>query len=445
MRFDLRILGGTVVSSAGQSVIDVGVRNGTIIALGDLSSDSSDQTIDAAGKLVLPGGIDTQVHFREPGPTHKEDIESGSRGAILGGITTFFEMPNTDPTTTTAEALQAKVDSALATSWADFGFFVGASTSNIDELAQLEILPGTPGVKIFMGSSTGTLLVDDPDDLRRVFENTNRRTPLHSEDEARLRARKSLISDAPHPREHPFLRDAEAAVISTKLAIDLSEKTGHPIHILHVSTGDEIPLIADAKARALGTTCEVTPQHLFFCAEDYERLGTRLQMNPPIRSAEHRDRLWEALNAGIFDVFGSDHAPHTLEEKAKPYPESPSGMPGVQTILLILLEFVSQGRLTLEKLVKMLCENPCALYGIDRKGYIRERCDADLVIVDPKSEWTITDSWIQSKCGWTPYDGVHVHNKIEHVFLRGQHVVSDGKLMDRPAAKAVTYSWKGTL
>lgn len=442
MHCDLRILGGVVVHPNGQNQLDIAIRNGKIIALGDLSSATSEETIDANGLHVLPGAIDTQVHFREPGLEHKEDLESGTRCAIMGGVTTIFEMPNTQPATTTQEALEDKLNRAKGRAWCDYAFFVGAGTDNSAELGRLEMLPGTPGVKIFMGSSTGSLLVETDEDLRQVLRNGVRRCPIHAEDEPRLRARKSLLSDHPHPREHPFLRDPEAAKIATERILALSAETGRPVHVLHISTADELPVLASAKQRGLGTTCEVTPQHLTFNAEDYERLGTHLQMNPPIREEHHRKALWEAVRAGLFDVFGSDHAPHTLEEKAKPYPQSPSGMPGVQTLLPILLDWVHRGELPLEQLVAMISANPAALYGIVGKGQIREGYDADLVLVDLKKSYEVENAWLQSKCGWSPYEGMNLTGRIEHVVLRGHWAVRNTALHGNPAGEMVNFDWK---
>lgn len=406
-------------------------------------SGSGELEIDAHGLALIPGLIDTQVHFREPGLEHKEDLESGTRAAILGGVTSIFEMPNTNPNTTSREALQDKLNRATGRAWCDFSFFVGASTDNISDLADLENLPGSPGIKIFMGSSTGTLLVGDDEHLRQVLRSGKRRAPIHAEDEPRNRERKSLISDHPHPREHPFLRDAESARIATQRILALSEETGRPVHILHVSTHDELPLLADAKLRGLGTTCEVTPQHLWFQAPDcYDRLGSLAQMNPPLRSVEHRDALRKAVQAGLFDVFGSDHAPHTLEEKNQPYPQSPSGMPGVQTMLSALLTMAHDGLMDLQTLVRMACENPAQIYGIQNKGFLKVGYDADLVLIDPNKSAKFERSMIASKCGWSPYEGETFTGWPIHVFLRGKQVVTDQTLTGTQQGEAVQFKWK---
>lgn len=441
-RFDTVILGGQIVSSLGEVVGDIGIVDGRVSAIGDLSGVRAENVVDAQGFHVFPGAIDTQVHFREPGMEHKEDLASGTLAAICGGVTTIFEMPNTNPTTTNAEALADKLARAKGRTYCDYGFFVGGSAGNIRELALLEMLPGTPGIKMFAGSSTGDLLVESFEDQLDVMKNGFRPMPIHSEDEKRLRDRKALLGDAPHVREHPIVRDAEAARLSTERMIRLCEETGRPLHILHVSTMEELPLLADAKKRGLPVTCEVTPHHLTLNDELYETLGTKIQMNPPVRSEAHRLALWQAVKDGLFDVFGSDHAPHTLEEKSKPYPESPSGMPGVQTLFPIMLDWCLRGELSLQQLVKMMMERPAELYGIERKGHIKVGFDADVVLVDLGSEWVVTDGAMKSKCGWTPYAGRTLKGQIASVFLRGQQVVQSGEPLLNPIGEAVRYNWK---
>ena len=440
--FDTIIRGGSVVSSTGIKVADIGIVGSTIIAMGDLSESSAQRVVLAHNQFVLPGLIDTQVHFREPGMTHKEDLESGSRAAVMGGVTTFFEMPNTLPNTTSAQALADKLDAAKGRCWSNYSFFVGATTENAHYLRDLEMLPGTPGIKIFVGSSTGTLLVEAEEVLREVLQNGSRPTPVHAEDEARLRERKSLISDQPTAAEHPHLRDATAAVLATERMIRLSRETGRPVHILHVSTADELPILAAAKNDGLKITCEVTPQHMTFESSEYETLGTFLQMNPPIRDAHHRDAVVQAMQDDLFDVFGSDHAPHTIEEKSKPYPHSPSGMPGVQTMLGVLLGLVKQDKLTLEKLVRMGSERPAELYGIEGKGKLEAGFDADIVIVDMNDTQTVTKDWLQSKCNWSPYEGRTFPGKIISVWVGGHQAVDRGRLEGTPHGTAAKFIWK---
>jgi len=425
--YDLLFRNGRIATGSGVFEADLAVKDGKIAAIGSLAGETAERDIEAKGLILLPGAIDTQVHFREPGLTHKEDLESGSRAALYGGVTAYLEMPNTNPTTTDEATLRDKLDRAAKTSWVHYGFFVGASTDNVNSLAEYEKLPGVPGIKIFMGSSTGPLLVGEDDELRSVLRSGRKRCPIHAEDEARNRQRKALLSEAPNAREHPFLRDAESARLATERILRLSAETGRPIHILHVSTADEPPMIAEAKRQGLGTTAEVTPQHLWFAGEDYERLGTHLQMNPPIRSAEHREGLWKALEAGVFDVFGSDHAPHTLEEKGIPFPGSPSGMPGVQTMVMALLRFVQQGRLSLETVVKMACERPASLYAIEGKGRLEVGMDADLALWDLGRTVVFERRMVQSKCGWSPYEGETLAAAPEMVVVGGKVALESGE------------------
>ncbi len=429
------------MTSTSEALGDIGIIGCKIAAIGDLKGSASAAELNVSGLKVLPGLIDTQVHFREPGLEQKEDLESGSRAALMGGVTSYLEMPNTNPTTTNAWALEDKLSRAHGRSWAHYGFFVGASTENAEELSEYENLPGTPGIKIFMGSSTGPLLVGSDEDLRRVLQSGKKRCPIHAEDEPRNRERKSLISQQPHSREHPFLRDAESARLATERILRLSSETGRPVHILHVSTGEEPPMIAKAKALGLGTTAEVTPQHLYFHAPDcYDRLGTFAQMNPPIRSIKHQEALWKALEEGVFDVFGSDHAPHTLDEKALPYPTSPSGMPGVQTLLTVLLTFVNQQRLDLNTVVRMACENPAKLYGIHNKGRLEVGYDADLAIVDTDRKQIFDRRMVESKCGWSPYEGDVLTGWVEHVILNGTLAVRSNERLGSPAGTMLRFS-----
>lgn len=444
VRLDTIIRGGQIASSQGVHEGDVGIAGGKIVTVGSLAGVEAVEEIDARGLMVLPGVIDTQVHFREPGLEHKEDLESGTRSAILGGVTTILEMPNTSPTTTDRDALLDKLQRAAGRAWCDFGFFIGATEENLEQLRELEMLPGTPGIKIFMGSSTGSLLLSREEGLRTALQSGTRRVAVHAENEQRLRERKESMPAPTSPVEHPNLRDAESARMATEQLLRLSEETGRAVHILHVSTADEIPLIREAKRQPGRVSAEVTPQHLFFWGPDaYERLGTRAQMNPPIRTKEHQEALWAALKEGVFDVFGSDHAPHTVEEKSKPYPQSPSGMPGVQTLLPVLLTFVSQGRLSWEDLVRMTAENPSRLFGLREKGMITERCDADLVLVDPARRVLFEASMVASKCGWSPYEGETFTGWPVRVMLHGKTVMQDSEVLGTPSGKAAQYNWKG--
>jgi dihydroorotase len=434
--YDLIVKGGAVWTTGGPADVDVAVRDGRIAGIGSFDAGAAGQTVDAAGLTVLPGVVDTQVHFREPGNEHKEDLESGTRAAALGGVTAVFEMPNTNPSTTTAEALQDKLDRVRGRAWTDHAFFVGASPENAERLGELETLPGCCGVKMFMGSSTGSLLVDDDDTVRLVLANGSRRVAVHSEDEPRLIDRQGERVEG-DPATHLVWRDEETAITCTKRLLKLARETGRRVHVLHVTTAEEVALLAAAKDIA---TCEVTPQHLTLVAPDcYERLGTLAQMNPPIRDQRHNDGLWAGVRDGVFDVVGSDHAPHTVEEKAAAYPASPSGMPGVQTQLPLLLDHVNAGRLTLARLVDLVCSGPARIYGIANKGRIARGFDADFTLVDLKARREITAGWLASKCGWSPFEGMTVTGWPLGTIIRGNVVMRDGELATAPAGAPVRF------
>ena len=422
--FDLILHGGTVVNQDGAGARDIGVTGGRIAEIGDLSLAAAGERVDCRGLHVLPGVIDTQVHFREPGATHKEDLETGSRAAALGGVCAVFEMPNTDPPTTSAAALEDKLARAKGRMHCDYAFWVGGAHENAAEVAELERLPGAAGIKVFMGSSTGKLLVADDAGVLEILKRTRRRAAFHSEDEARLEARKPLriVGD---PSSHPIWRDEIAALQCTQRLIGLARRARARVHVLHISTWQEIAFLQGARDVA---TCEATPHHLTLSDEDYARLGTKLQMNPPVRGALHRDGVWRGVAQGIVDVIGSDHAPHTLGEKARPYPDSPSGMTGVQTLVPVMLDHVAAGRLTLARLVDLTSAGPARVFGVACKGRIAAGYDADFTIVDLKRTETIRDSWIASRCGWTPYDGKTVTGWPVGAFVRGARVMWEGEL-----------------
>jgi dihydroorotase len=429
----LILKGGTVVNHDGAIIRDIAVRDGRIVGLGRF--DKAAEIIDCSGLHVLPGVIDTQVHLREPGAEHKEDLETGGRAAVLGGVTGVFEMPNTKPTTVTAEALADKIRRATGRMQCDFAFFIGGTRDNVEDLPRLEKLPGCAGVKVFIGSSTGDLLVDDDEGLARILSKISRRAAFHSEDEFRLRERLSYRR-AGDAASHPVWRDAEAARLCTERLLRLARRYGKRIHVLHISTADELPLLAANKDLA---TVEVTPHHLTFSADDYARLGTKMQMNPPVREAHHRAALWRAVENGLVDILGSDHAPHTREEKAKPYPDSPSGMPGVQTLVPVMLDHVNKGRLTFERFVDLTSHGPARIFGVAGKGRIAEGYDADFTIVDVKRTWRITDSWIASRCGWTPYDGMMVMGYPQGTILRGSKVMWDGEIIGAAQGRPIAF------
>jgi dihydroorotase len=423
--YDLLIRQGMCATPNGIALADIGIRGGRIVAIGSLSGATAAEVFEAKGLHVLPGVIDTQVHFREPGNEHKEDLESGSRAAVLGGVTAVFEMPNTSPPTTTRVAIEDKLARAAGRMHCDHAFYVGATPANVGALAALERLPGVCGVKAFLGSSTGTLLLDHEDAILAALKGGTRRMAVHSEDEARLRERKSYAVRG-DVRTHPVWRDVETARASTERVLRLAREAGRRLHVLHVTTADELPLLADARDLA---TVETTPQHLTLAApECYERLGTLAQMNPPIRDASHRDALWKAVEQGLIDVIGSDHAPHTRDEKAKTYPESPSGMTGVQTLVPILLDHVNAGRLTLVRFVDLTSTGAARIFGIAGKGRIALGYDADFTIVDLKAKRRIENSWIASRCGWTPFDGMETTGWPLATIIRGICVVREGAL-----------------
>jgi len=427
--FELIIRNGTCVTPAGQQRVDVGINNGKIVHVGDLSSDSAEQSIDATNLHVLPGVIDSQVHFREPGNEHKEDLESGTRAAVLGGVTAIFEMPNTAPPTTSREALQDKLDRASGRAWCDYAFFIGGTPQNSTNWHELEQLPGCSGIKIFMGSSTGDLLVAQDDAIRSILQRSSRRCAIHAEDEARLEDRKSFRVQN-DPSSHPIWRDEETAIAATRRILNLARETGHQVHVLHITTRDEmaiLPLYRDV------ATVETTPQHLTLNDEAYKNIGTFAQMNPPIRAQHHVDGLWQGIRDGVVDVIGSDHAPHTREEKARPYPDSPAGMPGVQTLVPVMLNHVNNGKLSLERFVDLTSSGPARIYNIAGKGRIAAGFDADFTLVDMKATAILDDKDMASKCGWTPYHGMKVTGIPTHTIIRGNIVMEDGKLTSENA------------
>jgi dihydroorotase len=434
--FDLILKGGTVVNHDGEGARDIGVRGGLIAALGDLSRASAGEVIDCRGLHLLPGVIDSHVHFREPGLTHKEDLESGSRGAVLGGVTAIFEMPNTDPLTTTAEALADKVRRAHHRMHCDFAFYVGATRENTRDLGELEQLPGAAGVKVFMGSSTGSLLIEDDEGVRAVLNAIRRRAAFHSEDEYRLRERMNLRVEG-DPGSHPVWRDAAAALMATQRLIRLAHETGKRVHVLHVTTKEEAAFLAGHKDVA---TAEATPAHLTLAApECYEKLGTLAQLNPPIRDASHRDGIWQGVAQGVIDSIGSDHSPHTREEKAQPYPKTHSGMTGVQTLVPLMLDHVNAGRLSLARFVDLTSAGPARVFGIARKGRIAAGYDADITVVDLKRRQEITDAWIASRAGWSPYHGVAVTGWPVGTMVRGHRVMWEGVVLGTARGERVCF------
>jgi dihydroorotase len=424
-KYDLIISGGIIAGPDGTQEGDIAIKDERFAALGNLADAEASERLDVSGLTVLPGVIDTQVHFREPGLEHKEDLQSGSLAAVMGGVTAVFEMPNTKPPTTNKEAIEDKVARGRNRMHCDFAFYVGGTHENAAQLPELERMEGICGVKVFMGSSTGNLLVPDDDGVGDILKHINRRAAFHSEDEYRLRERRPL-AETGNVLTHPVWRDEEAAISSTRRLIKLAREANQHIHVLHVTTEEEMQMLA---ANRDIVSVEVTPQHLTLAApEAYEEIGTFAQMNPPIRDARHRAALWKALEQGIVDVIGSDHAPHTREEKAEAYPHSPAGMPGVQTLLPLMLDHMADGKLSLEKLVTLTSLNAQKLFRLKEKGAIKLGNHADLTFVDLKRSETVTEEWIAARCGWSPFTGRTIRGWPVGTMVRGRRVMWQGEL-----------------
>ncbi len=423
--FDLILRNAAVYTPGGLVDADLAVAGGRTAALLPRGQGDAAATQDCTGLTILPGVIDTQVHFREPGLDHKEDLASGSRAAVLGGVTAVFEMPNTKPNTDTAAALADKLARAAGRMWCDHAFYVGATAANADHLGELEMLPGCCGIKVFMGASTGDLLVSDDATLARVLASGTRRVAIHAEDEYRMKDREGLRVPG-DPSSHPVWRDDESAMLATRRIVRLAHAARRRVHVLHITTPAELEFLGQNKGIA---SCEVTPQHLTLAGEEaYPRLGTYAQMNPPIRSGSHRAGLWHWLRQGVPDVVGSDHAPHTIEEKAQEYPKSPSGMPGVQTLLPLLLDHVAAGRLSLDRLVDLTASGAVRLFGLVGKGRIAVGFDADYSVVDLKARWTVTGDWLASRCGWSPFEGDTLTGRPVGTVIRGERVMWEAEL-----------------
>lgn len=418
--------------------VDIAVKNGVICKIGSSQGIKAKQTLSQKHLYILPGLIDTQVHFREPGMEHKEDIFHGSLAALKGGISAFFEMPNTIPPTTTNKAFEDKIKRANGRSWCDFAFYMGAAKDNIPFLKSLKPKTGLCGIKVFMGRSTGGLLLDDEKLLEQVIGDANVRVAVHSEDEERLKSRKHFAEQSPpHPKNHPLWRDEKTALISTEKAVAVAERLKKPVHILHISTEEEMIFL---KRHRKFVSTEVTPQHLSLSApECYEKWGTLVQMNPPIREERHRQALWKALKEGTVDMIGSDHAPHTLEEKKKPYPLSPAGFPGTQTLLPLMLNHINKGRLDLKLLVKLLAHNPAKMFQLKNQGFIKEGLKAHFTIVDLKATRKIKTHWLASKCGWSPFAEQTVTGWPVSVFLYGKPAMTEDEVKGAPSGQPIEF------
>lgn len=443
-QFDLILTGGTCALTAEDGGLkfvktSIGIRNGKIIEISEgLEKKSTSTKIMSAEHLhILPGVIDTQVHFREPGLTHKEDLASGTLAAIAGGVTSVLEMPNTKPAITTQELFLQKCELTRGRIFCNVGFFIGASEKNKNDLKNLELLPGCCGIKIFMGSSTGDLLLSNDSIILEILKSTKGPVAVHAEDEELLKEMKEKYASCTDVREHSNIRNEIVALKATKRIVALAEQAQHRVHILHVSSQEEMEFLKDHKKFI---TIETTPQFLLMSAPDcYERLGSLAQMNPPVRGQRHQDAVWRALLSGIVDVIGTDHAPHLLEEKSQPYPHTPSGMPGVQTLVPLMLDLVNQKRLSLEKIVELLSRTPAKLYGMRGKGHIQVGFDADLTIVDMKKSRRIENSWIKSKCAWTPYDGVEVSAWPTATIVGGHIVMQNDEILGSPQGQMLSF------
>ena len=423
--FSLIIKNGSCYIDGKLTKTDIGLSGGKIKKIGKIELNSS-KVYDATDKVVLPGIIDTQVHFREPGSTDAEDLESGSRAAVLGGVTSLFEMPNTNPPTANLVEFDKKLKAAKNRMHSNYAFYFGATPDNTEQLADLKNVEGCCGVKLFAGSSTGNLLVDKEADIEKVISSSDRIVSIHSEDEDIIKLRKKFIKKG-DVHSHPEWRNVECAMSSTRRVVKIAERYNKKIHVLHVTTKDEVDFLAMHKKNV---TFETTPQHLTLYAPDcYDKLGTYAQMNPPLRTKEHYDRLWVAIKNNIVDVLGSDHAPHLKVNKDKEYPDTPSGMPGVQTIFPVMLDHVNNEKLSLKQLINLMCENPCRIFGIKNKGYIKEGFDADLTIADMNKEVVIKDEMIASKCGWTPFNNYKVKGFPVGTIVNGNLVMSDGEVV----------------
>ena len=414
---------------------DLLIENDLILKIGnDISEENAHRVIDADGKYLLPGVIDDQVHFREPGLTHKGDIESESRAAIGGGVTSFIEQPNTVPNAVTQELLEEKYKIAAEKSLANYSFMMGGTNDNLEEV--LKTNPrNVAGIKLFLGSSTGNMLVDNPETLENIFSKTKMLIAVHCEDEATIRAntekyRKEFGDDIPM-KFHHLIRSEEACYISSSKAVELAEKTGARLHVFHVSTAKETELFRnDIPLKDKKITAEVCVHHLTFTDVDYETKGTLIKWNPAVKTQKDKDGLWKALLDDRIDVIATDHAPHTWEEKQNVYTKAPSGGPLVQHTLVLMIENFKNGKITLEKIVEKMCHNPAILFQIEKRGFIREGYKADVVLVDLNDNSTVTKENILYKCGWSPFEGSVFHSKITHTFVNGNLVYENGKVAD---------------
>jgi dihydroorotase len=416
------IKNATVVLPGELAEIDVLIEGEKIVDLDSAPQVVADEVIDASGLHLMPGVIDDQVHFREPGLTHKEDLAHASRACARGGVTTFLEMPNTTPPAITQHGLLEKLELAAASSLVNYGFYIGATSNNVKDLQTAE---RTPGIKIFIGSSTGDLLVDDQQALERIFAETSLPITAHCEDQSAMLENMQRFAGTTDVRDHSRIRDHQVAIISTRRALDLAHRHNHRFHVLHVSTADEVQLLLDHQGRITAEACH---HHLLFNVDDYDRLGSLIQMNPSIKTAEDNRQLWQALLDGAIQVIATDHAPHTLEEKQQPYPQSPSGLPAVENSLALMLDRVHQGLCQIQQVVDWMCDAPARVWDIVNKGRIHVGYDADLVLVDLEKQITVRNEDQLTKCGWSPWDGEQLTGWPVATWVMGHQVYRDGEL-----------------
>lgn len=429
------------------------IFNGDILIEGDyikeistsISAKTADvHVFDAEGKYLLPGVIDDQVHFREPGLTHKANIETESKAAIAGGITSFIEMPNTNPQTTTIEKLEEKFEIAAKTSSANYSFMFGGTNDNLDEILKVDA-KNVAALKLFLGSSTGNMLVDNPEVLENIFSKTNLLIAVHCEDEGTIKANferclEKYGDDIPI-RNHPEIRSEEACYLSSSKAIELAKKTGARLHVFHLSTGKETALFDNKiPLKDKKITAEVCIHHLWFTDEDYDEKGTFIKWNPAVKKQKDKDQLWEALLDDRIDVIATDHAPHTIEEKENVYTKAPSGGPLVQHALPAMLEMHHKNKISIEKIVEKMCHNPAILFQIEKRGFIKEGYFADLVLVDLHHPWTVKKENVLYKCGWSPFEGTTFKSRITHTFVNGSLAYKNFKFYDVNAAKRLAFN-----
>ena len=435
-KLDLILKNGIVFLPQGRTSIDVGIKDGKIVEIG--SCVDANKTIDCTNLFIFPGLIDTQCHFREPGGEHKETIQTGTMAAALGGIVGIFEMPNTNPLTTTPEALDHKISRGIDTAYTDFAYYFGGTYQNSHNLSKWENLDAVCGIKIFMGASTGNLLSATDEEVEAVVSNGQRVIAVHAEDEFLMNEnKKTILKDSNDVGMHCKWRDVNSSLNATKRVVGLAKKHNRHIHVLHITTSDEMDFLRKNKDTA---TVEVLPNHLTLNAPDcYEQLGTLAQQNPPIREKHHQDALWKAIEDGTVDIVASDHAPHTLDEKSGTYPNTPSGTPGVQTLLPIMLDHASNGKLSYERLVDLMAYGPIRVHKIKNKCSITKKYDADFTIVDPKKTHVITNEEQASKSAWTPYDGKKITGMPVMTIIRGNIVMREGELLEKIIAQPIEF------